>query len=258
LLIFIATFYVVQVIKEILNYGIERWKSKQQKLEGDSFDSSFFNLLQLSLSLLVWGIVIIFGLQNFGINVAALIGGLGITGIAVAFALQNVLEDIFASFSIYLDKPFKTGDFIIIGSDMGNVQKVGIATTRIKTLQGQELILNNTELVKSRVNNYAKMRRRRIETKIGLEYSTSSQKLQKIPKIIEKIIASIENCDFDRAHFKEFGDFSLIFEIIYFINDGDYRVYMDIRQQINFEIKEVFEKEKINMAFPTQKIEIAK
>jgi small-conductance mechanosensitive channel len=164
------------------------------------------------------------------------------------------LADIFASFSIHFDKPFKVGDFIIIGNDMGTVKKIGIKSTRITTLEGDELVVSNRDLTETRVHNYKRMRKRRVSFELGVEYSTPVKKLKKIPKIVEGIIKGIDLLEFDRAHFKNFGDFSLNFEVVYYLKSKDYNVYMDKQQEINLKIKEKFDKERIKIAFPTQQI----
>ena len=206
----------------------------------------------------LWAIAIIIVLSNFGYNVSTLAAGLGIGGIAIAFAFQAILGDIFASFSIYFDKPFKIGDFILIGNDMGTVKHIGIKTTRIQTLQGQELIVSNKELTETRVHNYKKMERRRISFTFGVEYDTKLKKLEKILEIVKEIFKKIKIADLDRVHFKQFGDFSLNFEVVYYVNKPDYLEYMDTQQEINFALKERFEKESIEFAFPTQTIYVNK
>ena len=195
-------------------------------------------------------------LSNLGIEITPLVASLGVGGIAIAIALQSVLGDLFAAFAIYFDKPFKEGDFIIVGNDMGTVEKIGIKTTRIQTLQGQELVVSNSELTNSRVNNYKKMKERRVVTNIGVEYSTPTKKLKKINGIVKKAVETTKESRFDRVHFKAFGDFSLNFELVYYVTSPDYVKYMDVQQEINFKIREAFEKEKIVFAFPTQTIHV--
>ena len=206
----------------------------------------------------LWAVAVIIILSNFGYNVSALAAGLGIGGLAIAFAMQNILSDVFASFSIYFDKPFRIGDFIIVGDDLGTVKHIGIKTTRIQTLQGQELIISNKELTETRVNNYKKMERRRISFTFGVEYGTKLKQLKKISSIVKEILDKIKIADLDRVHFKQFGDFSLNFEVVYYVNKPDYLTYMDTQQEINFALKERFEKEGIVFAFPTQTIYLNK
>ena len=189
-----------------------------------------------------------------GIDLTGLAIGGAATAIVIGFALQHVLSDFFSAFSIYFDKPFEIGDFIIVGDYAGIVQKIGMKSTRVKLLQGEELILSNKELTTASIRNFKKLKKRRIVFHIGVTYDTPLKKLKKIPDMIRKIIDDIELTDPDRIHFKEYGDFSLNFEIVYHMKIGDYAKYMDTQQEINFKIKEAFEKEAIEMAFPTQTI----
>ena len=209
----------------------------------------------INVTIYIFAFLII--LYIFEVDLTGAVVGLGVGGIAIALALQNVLSDIFSAFTIYFDKPFEIGDFIIIGSDMGVVKKIGIKSTRIQTLQGEELIVSNNELINSRIQNFKKMKRRRIVFAFGVTYGTPSKKLKNIPEIINNIInkEKMSNIDkLDRVHFKQFGDFSLNFEVVYYLKTGDYNAYMDTQAEINLAIKDAFEKEGIEMAFPTQTI----
>ena len=221
-------------------------------------DDNLIPVIKTFSSIIIWSIALIFLLNNLGLNITSLVAGLGIGGIAIAFALQNILSDIFSSISIYLDKPFQVGDYVVTGIDSGTVKKIGLKSTRITTLQGEELVVSNKELTETRIRNYKKMKKRRAAFKIGVEYGTSSEKLKKIPLIIKKIVDKVEGVDFDRAHFTDFGDFSLNFDIVMFVATRDYAVYRDIQQKVNLEIVEAFEKEKIDMAFPTQTVYVKK
>lgn len=221
-------------------------------------DKSAVKNISALLKIILWAMAVLIVLSNWGFNVTSLIAGLGIGGIAVAFALQNVLGDIFSSFSILFDKPFQVGDFIIVGGDMGSVEKIGIKSTRIRTLQGQELIVSNRELTDARINNYKKMEKRRIVFSFGALYETPTEKLKRIPEIVKEIIAKEKLAELDRVHFKKFGDFSLNFEVVYYITSPDYNDYMNTQQSINFALKEVFEREGIEFAYPTQTIFVKK
>ncbi|MFW6220220.1 MAG: mechanosensitive ion channel family protein [Nanoarchaeota archaeon] len=257
ILLIVGIYYAVKVAFRVLdlviNLKIEK-KTKENLSEG----VSFLDVLRILIKAFILILALLMLLSNLNFNISSLIAGLGIGGIAIAFALQSILSDLFSSFSIYFDKPFTEGDFIIIGEDMGVVKKIGIKSTRIQTLQGQELIVSNKELTSIRINNYNKMSKRRIAFFIGVEYSTPKKKLEKIPKIIEKIIQKIELSEFDRAHFKSFGDFSLNYEIVYYVDTSDYTKYMDIQQQINLALVSAFEKEKIEFAFPSRTIYLKK
>jgi small-conductance mechanosensitive channel len=192
-----------------------------------------------------------------GIDLTGLAIGGAATAIVIGFALQHVLSDFFSAFSIYFDRPFEIGDFIIVGEYAGVVKKIGMKSTRVQLLQGEELVLANSELTKTNIRNFKKMKKRRINFSFGVTYDTPLKKLKKIPDIIKNII-NTENIDYvdrlDRVHFTEFGDFSLNFEIVYFVKSNDYAKYLNTQQEINFAIKEAFEKEGIEMAFPTQTI----
>ena len=195
------------------------------------------------------------------VDLTGLAIGASATAIVIGFALQHMLSDFFSAFSIYFDKPFEIGDFIIIGDYAGTVKKIGMKSTRVQLLQGEELVLSNKELTTASIRNFKKMRKRRINFGFGVTYDTSLAKLKKIPEIISDIINpdTLEFVDrLDRVHFTKFGDFSLNFDIVYFLKTQDYAKYMDTQQEINFRIKEAFEKEGIEMAFPTQTIFVNK
>ena len=196
-----------------------------------------------------------------GIDLTGLAIGGAATAIVIGFALQHVLSDFFSAFSIYFDRPFEIGDYIVVGEYSGTVTKIGMKSTRVQLLQGEELVLPNSELTKSNVRNFKKMRKRRINFTFGVTYDTPLKKLKKIPDIIKDIIdpEKLEHVDkLDRVHFTEFGDFSLNFEVVYYVKTQDYVKYKDTQQTINYSIKEAFENEGIEMAFPTQTIYLSK
>ncbi len=225
---------------------------RRQKIESDAAAVTTLSSVGFVLQSLLWVILLLVALDNFGINVTTFVAGLGISGIAVALAVQNVLGDLFASFSIVFDKPFVIGDFIIVGDFMGTVEYVGLKTTRIRSLSGEQLIFSNGDLLKSRIRNFKRMYERRVVFTIGVLYQTSYDRLIEIPKMIRRIIESQDQVRFDRAHFKEYGAYSLNFEIVYWIQSPDYNVYMDIQQAINLSIFEQFKQKGIEFAYPTQ------
>jgi small-conductance mechanosensitive channel len=197
-------------------------------------------------------------LDNLGVDITALIAGLGVGGIAVALAVQTVLGDLFASLSIALDKPFVVGDFLIVDDLLGSVEFVGLKTTRLRSLSGEQLVFSNSDLLNSRIRNYGRMYERRTAFDIGVTYQTPREKLKKIPDIIRTAIEKQDDTRFDRSHFKAYGDFSLNYETVYYISGPDYNKYMDIQQAINFEIHAAFEREQIEFAYPTQTIFVEK
>ncbi len=230
--------------------------AKDQEFATDAARVTTVGALGLVGKIVIWTLVVLLVLDNLGVNITALTAGMGIGGVAVALALQNVLGDIFASLSIALDKPFVIGDFVIVESLMGTVEHVGLKTTRLRSLSGEQLVFSNTDLLQSRIRNFKKMVERRVVFKIGVEYTTPLEKLKKLPQLIRGIVESESTTRFDRAHFQQFGDFSLDYEIVYFVLDPDYNKYMDIQQSINLRLFEAFENEKIAFAFPTQVVQL--
>ncbi|MEM8810584.1 MAG: mechanosensitive ion channel family protein, partial [Cyanobacteria bacterium P01_G01_bin.38] len=182
----------------------------------------------------------------------AVVAGLGIGGVAVALASQGVLQDLFSYFAILFDRPFEIGDFIIVGDFIGTVEHVGIKTTHMRSISGEQLVLANTDLTSTRIRNFRRMQRRRIVFSIGVTYETGYAKIERIPAMIQAIVEQMSGVTFDRAHFLSYGDFSLNFEIVYFVETDDYATYMDAQQQINLGLKTAFEKEQIEFAYPTQ------
>lgn len=247
--------YVVYEFNSIANKVIVHVATKDTS---DVADKHTAKVIAQIVSALLWVIGILLILSNVGVNISSLLTGLGIGGVAVALALQNILSDLFSSFSIYFDKPFKPGDFIVVGDEMGTVRNIGIKSTRIKSLSGEEVVISNKELTTARIHNYKKMTRRRVELNVGVTYSTKSETLKKIPKMIEEIVTKVKDVEFSRAHFKIFNDSSLGFEIIYYVLDSNYRKYMDVNEEIHLAIKEKFDKEKVSFAFPTQTVHVKK
>ncbi len=187
-----------------------------------------------------------------GVEITALIASLGITGIAVALAVQNILSDLFASLSIVLDKPFVLGDFIIVDTHMGTVENIGLKTTRLRSLSGEQLVFSNNDLLKSRVRNFKRMAERRVVFSLGVTYQTRPHKLKQVPATIRQIIESQQMTRFDRAHFQGFADSALTVEVVYYVLDPDYNRYMDIQQAINLAILQTFADEGIEFAYPTR------
>jgi small-conductance mechanosensitive channel len=231
---------------------------KLQKRNQDEGSSQAIKFLTQFGKGSLWVLGILLFTQNIGVNITSLIAGLGIGGVAVALAAQNILGDLFSSFAIIFDKPFVPGDFIIVGDKMGVVEKIGIKTTRIRALRGEELILSNNDLTSQTIQNFKKMRERRVEFHIGVTYKTNTKKLKVVPNIIEDVIKSIKLTRFDRANLSELGDFAKIFEVVYYINSSDYNTYMDIQQKVLLEIDSEFAKKKIDFAYPTQSVILKK
>ncbi len=251
----LLTVFTARLIIAAITYGFKIYLSR--RTTNAALERSFKGMLGL-VRVIIWGLAIVFFLDNLGFKISTVIAGLGIGGVAVALAAQAVLKDLFSYFSIVLDRPFEIGDFIIIGDYLGTIEYIGIKTTRIRSLGGEQLIFSNTDLTDSRVRNYKRMERRRVVFKIGVVYPTKLEQLQEIPVIIKNIINGVKDAAFDRTHFSSYGDFSLNFEIVYYVIGADYNKYMDIQQEINFAIKKEFAKRKIEFAYPTQTVYLSK
>ncbi|MFH1355444.1 MAG: mechanosensitive ion channel family protein [Candidatus Omnitrophota bacterium] len=255
----LATFVLVlataRFTTAISKYVLELYWFKRGK--SDALKRSLDGILVV-VKVVIWGLALVLFLDNLGFKISAVIAGLGIGGVAVALAAQAVLGDLFSYFAILFDRPFEIGDFIIIGDYLGAVEHVGIKTTRIRSLGGEQLVFSNTDLTNSRVRNYKRMEKRRVVFKIGVTYQTKLEQLKVIPEIIKKVINDVKDTTFDRAHFLSFGDFALIFEIVFYVVGADYNKYMDIQQEINFAIKKEFEEKGIDFAYPTQTLYVNK
>jgi small-conductance mechanosensitive channel len=210
------------------------------------------NLLGFVARVVVWALGLLIALDQLGFNVTALVAGLGIGGIAVALAMQNILGDLFASMAIVLDKPFRVGDFIIVNDQPGTVEKVGLKTTRVKSLWGEQLVFANAKLLNSDIKNYKRMQERRIAFGVGVTYETPLEKLRAISGWLKAAVEAQPDVRFDRAHFKSYGDFSLDFEIVYYVLGPEFNLYMDRQQAINLAIFEKFASEGVQFAYPTR------
>ncbi|MGE5231728.1 MAG: mechanosensitive ion channel family protein, partial [Deltaproteobacteria bacterium] len=206
--------------------------------------------------LALWSALVLLALENLGVNVTALVAGLGIGGVALALAVQNVLGDLLASVAILLDRPFELGDFIIIDEVMGSVEHIGLKTTRIRSLSGEQIVVANAQLLSSRIRNYKRMSERRVVFSLGITYETPHALVARVPGLIREAVEQQEGVRFDRAHFQKYGDFALIFEVVFYVLSPDYNRYMDVQQAINLDILEQFEREGIEFAYPTQTLKI--
>jgi len=249
----VITLIAYQIVKGIhifVDFLVEKYARSQKDKGAITAIETLGRIFKFSF----WFIGVLFVLQNLGVNVTSVVAGLGIGGLAIALAAQNILADLFSSFSIIFDKPFEVGDFIQIGEQMGTVEKVGIKTTRIRALQGEEIIISNQELTSSRIQNYGKLKERRIVFGVGVTYETKKGIIKKVPSILKKIIKAQKDIKFDRAHLKDFGDSSINFEAVYYVKSSIYSKYMDIQESINLGIIDAFEEEKIDMAYPTRTV----
>jgi small-conductance mechanosensitive channel len=191
-------------------------------------------------------------LENLGVDISALVAGLGIGGIAVALAVQSILGDLLASLSILLDKPFVIGDYLSVDDLGGTVESIGLNSTRLTSLTGEQLVFSNKDLLQSRIRNFGRMEERRVLFRIGVVYGTPPEVVEKIPGMLRSAIESHELTRFERSHFKEFGDSALIFETVYFMTVPDYGTYMDVQQAVNLDMLRRFAAQGIEFAYPTQ------
>lgn len=204
-------------------------------------------------NLVVWALLVLLVLSNFGVEVTALVAGLGIGGIAAALAVQNVLGDLFAALSIYIDRPFDLGDFVIVDSFLGTVERIGWRSTQLRSLGGELIVLANSDLSRARIRNYKRMSERRVVVQFGVQYGTPAEKLEAIPAIIREIIEGIEGLRFDRAHFAKYGESSLDFETVFYVLAPDYNVFMDRQQKLLFSLYRRFESDGVRFALPTRR-----
>jgi small-conductance mechanosensitive channel len=236
--------------------GLRAWRDQLHR-DQDSGRRNSSAILGFILRLTLWVIVFLMVLDNFGVNITALVASLGVGGIAVALAVQNILGDLFASLSITLDKPFEIGDFIIVGDVLGSVEHIGLKTTRVRGLGGEQVVFSNGDLLKSRIHNHKRMESRRVAFILRIAYGTSQEQLCRVPRILREIITAKPNIDFERAHFFLWGEWSLDFEVVYHFRSPDYVLHMDAQQDIFLEIYRRFEQEGIRFAHPLSIVRLA-
>jgi small-conductance mechanosensitive channel len=242
----------------MIGIGLRRHAERQAAEGGGTAQvGAAATLVSWGLRTMLWSIVLLAMLSNIGVNITAFVASLGVGGIAVALAAQNILGDLFASVAIALDKPFEVGDFIVFGAVAGTVETVGVKTTRIRSLGGEQIIMANTELLKQTVSNYKRLRERRIVFGFGVTYDTTTDQAAAIPDIVKRVVQAAEGVRFDRAHFKAFGGDSLDYEVVYIVLDPDYAVYMNHQQRINLGLMRELAAIGVGFAFPTRTLHIA-
>ncbi|MHA6493602.1 mechanosensitive ion channel family protein [Pseudomonas borbori] len=212
-------------------------------------------IIAIMVRLLVWAIMLLSILANLGVNITALVASLGVGGIAVALAVQTLLSDVFASLSIGVDKPFEIGDFIVFGAVAGTIEHIGLKTTRIRSLSGEQVVCSNAELLRQTLHNYKRMNTRRIVFKFGITYDTPTEKVREVSQLVADVVKAVPDTRFDRAHFLSFGEYDLTFEVVYIVLSSDFNKYMDIQQEINLKLLDEFRQRDIQFAFPTRRLE---
>lgn len=253
--IVLLTLLAIVFAVSLVRYGFEEYIRKQG--ENASRDRALKGVVGLAKAL-VWITGVLFLLDNLGFRISTVVAGLGIGGIAIALAAQAILGDLFGYFVILFDRPFEIGDFVIVGDYMGVIERFGIKTTRISSLGGEQIVVSNKDLTDSRVRNYKRMAKRRVVFRLGVTYQTPATLLREIPGVVAEIFREIEGTTLDRVHFFSYGDFSLIYEIVYYVDGNDYTKYMNVQQMANLRIYEEFEERKIEFAYPTQTLYLNK
>jgi small-conductance mechanosensitive channel len=249
----VILYFVIRIILTVIRKALESYVLHQEN--GESKLKQITGIMVV-INIAVWALGTVFLFDNLGYDVTAIVTGLGIGGIAIALAAQNILGDLFNYFVIFFDRPFEVGDFIVVDDKKGTVEYIGIKTTRLKSLSGEQIVMSNSNLTNSRVHNFRRMESRRIVFQVGVIYGTPLEKLKEIPGIITRILEDEPLTTPDRVHFAAYGDFSLNFEAVFFVQSADYKQYMDIHQDINYKLYEEFEKRGIEFAYPTQTIHV--
>jgi small-conductance mechanosensitive channel len=249
----VITFYAVRLISSIIGILIRSYVIRQER--GVEKVKQVSGLMVI-VNIIIWTLAVLFLFDNMGYSVTALITGLGIGGIAVALAAQNILGDLFNYFVIFLDRPFEVGDFLTIDEKMGTVEYIGIKTTRLLSLTGEQLVFSNSDLTNSRIHNFKRMALRRIEFTLRVMYEITPEKLREVPDLLKSIVEEHKPIRFDRAHWVSYEESSLNFVIVYFVLSSDYNTYMDIQQSINFRIFEEFTERQIGFAYPATNVYI--
>lgn len=224
--------------------------------DGHAGDGTAWAALSILTRAVLWAVVALVALDNVGVDVTALVAGLGIGGIAVGLALQSVLGDVFASLAIVLDRPFAIGDFLVVDDVTGTVEHVGIKTTRVRALSGEQIVISNAELLKSRIRNFQRLAERRNVLSFGVLYDTSPDVLARIPDIVREVVEEQPATRLDRAHLCGFGESSIDFELAYYFADSDYNRHMDVQQAVLLALFRRFAALGIGFAFPTRTVHL--
>jgi len=250
---------IIAIIVQVglwISTGLTSWLAVRAATQKDDPSAAMtMNVIGIAVRIALWSVVFLLALDNMGIDVTALVAGLGIGGIAVALAAQNILGDLFASVSIVLDKPFILGDFLAVGDFLGSVEAIGLKTTRLRSLSGEQVVFSNKDLLDSRIRNYGRMYQRRVVLQIGVTYQTGREGLKEIPEIIQKAIEEHgDHVRFDRCHLSSYDDSAISFEAVYVVLDSDYALHMDIKQAVYLRVHEQFDERGIEFAYPTQTV----
>jgi small-conductance mechanosensitive channel len=233
--------------------AVHAWVQRRRTTAADRAAVGSLSIISFLAGVLIWAIVVLAALDNLGINITALVAGLGIGGVAVALALQNILGDLFASLAIALDRPFVVGDSLAVETFVGTVEYIGIKTTRLRSVDGEQIVISNSNLLSTRIRNFGRMKDRRVVLATNVAYETPLEQIKRIPSLLRKIVESETDARFDRSHFQKHGVASLEFETVYYVQTSDYNRYMDIQQRIALALHEKFLELGIPFASATQR-----
>lgn len=247
----VVAFFLIRLVASVIRYFLEGYVRKQE--HGEDKVNQVQGII-LIITIVIWMLGLLFLFSNLGYDVTAIIAGLGVGGIAVALAAQNIISDLFNYLVIFFDKPFEVGDFIIVDEKLGTIDYIGIKTTRVRSLSGEQLVFSNSDLTNSRIHNYKRMQRRRIVFTFRVTYQTNIDHVREIPEIVRNAINNQDRVAFDRAHLRSFDESCMTYEAVYMVESADYNVYMDIQQAINLEILEAFTSKGIQFAYPTRTV----
>ncbi|HBB66885.1 MAG: hypothetical protein A2X28_03285 [Elusimicrobia bacterium GWA2_56_46] len=255
-LLLVLTYRAITLLQGLVNYWITRIVAQRGLTEAAG--TSVVQSTQVILRAAIWVAAALFVLANLGVNVSAVLAGLGIGGVAVALAAQAILGDLFNFFVILLDKPFNIGDFVVSGELSGTIEHIGLKSTRVRSVSGELVIVSNSNLLSSRIRNYRHLEKRRVVFKTGVVYQTGAEKLRKAPALIKKAVLAQAGAEFERSTLCDMGDFSLNFETVYYINNGDYTLYMETQERVLLAVIENFAGAGIEFAYPTQTLFVNK
>jgi small-conductance mechanosensitive channel len=237
----------------LITYALRTWARRRN---GDPIGEGTLKAIGFAAQGLLWSLIFVLALRNvLDYDISALLTGLGIGGIAIALAVQNILGDLFAALSIVLDRPFEVGDTIAVDTFTGTVEHIGLKTTRVRSVTGEQVIFSNADLLKSRVRNLKRMQERRVLQTFGVTYDTPAERVAAIPALLQRCVASHTLTRFDRAHFARFAESWLELELAYYVKSADYGDYMNTKQAVNLEILRTFAEERIRFAFPTRTVQ---
>lgn len=242
----------------LVDFGLGLWMRRGVSKDhpDDSTVSSSLGVVRFLALLLVYSVIVLVALENLGIDVTAMLAGLGIGAVAIALAVQNILGDLFGSLSIVLDKPFVVGDFIVVGQQMGTVERIGIKTTRVRALSGEQLVFSNSDLLSSRIQNFKRMQERRVVFSVGVEYGTPLDRLRLVPGVLKDAVLHRDKTRFDRANLSKLAESQLEYEVVYFVLSADFNLYMNIQEQIYLEVIDRLRGLEVGFAFPTRTVEV--